>query len=460
MTTRTHLLTLMVGVLLLSPVLSFAQASLQAGAARVDITPDKSELAVSTDVIRDNLYVRAIVVDDGTSCAVLASVDAGSIRDNVLGPALEESSAATGCPAENYLISATHTHSGSTGGIRAPGSPTSETITAAIVSAVNQAKSRLAPARVGYGTTEVDLNVNRDNYNRWQEWRQAPNPNGVSDKTLAVLEFLGEDDVPIAVYMNYGMHPVTFFRSGVISADFPGDAARYIEELFDNRTVALFTQAASGDQNPKLAYSSIFTTGKVKAVLPPHQPPNQGPPRPAMIAREAVEDEHLAAHNKSNERKGEYVQMMGNMIGNSAVRVLLYDTLLQEEASIWGGQQTITCPGRVRLDTSKRENYDPGYENGPDVDIQVGLLRIGDVYLVTVNGEVYTRIGMRLKAEAPAAKTMFVTLVNGRANSGYIYSDDAYHHQTFQVLGSRLQPGCAEDKIVSAAIDLMRQSGM
>ena len=52
-----------------------------------------------------------------------------------------------------------------------------------------------------------------------------------------------------------------------------------------------------------------------------------------------------------------------------------------------------------------------------------------------------------------------MTLANGSANSGYIYSDEAYSHLTFQVIGSRLKPGCAEDKIVSTALDLMRRSG-
>ena len=45
------------------------------------------------------------------------------------------------------------------------------------------------------------------------------------------------------------------------------------------------------------------------------------------------------------------------------------------------------------------------------------------------------------------------------AGSGYIYSDAAYSHLTFQVIGSRLKPGCAEDKIVSTAIALMHRSG-
>ena len=84
---------------------------------------------------------------------------------------------------------------------------------------------------------------------------------------------------------------------------------------------------------------------------------------------------------------------------------------------------------------------------------------MGDVHFVSVNGEVYSEIATRLKGEASASKTIMVTLANGFANSGYIYSDAAYSHLTFQVIGSRLKPGCAEGKIVSTVLDLMRRSG-
>ncbi len=425
--------------------------SLKVGAAKVDITPDPSELQNSTDMIRDKLYVRAIYMDDGSNSAVLVSV-AGGARN--IGEALEKSSASTGCPVENYVVSGTHSHSAGTNGFG--GSPSAETIAAAVVSAVDMAKSNLAPARVGYGTTQVDLNVNRDNFDEQLDWRQTANWDGVSDKTLTVLEFLGEDDVPIAVYMNYGMHPVNFFMSGVVSADFPGDASAYIEDMFDNKTVALFSQGTSGDQNPKMAYTSIFQEGPIKAVLPQRDAPATGN-QPSFTGTGPVPADELAAYKKNIERKSEYVHMLGTMIGNSAVRVMLYETKFETNPTLWSGKETLTLPGRTRIDTEGRENYDPGYTEGPDVNIDVGLLRIGDINLATVSGEVYTEIGLRLKAESPYAKTMMVTLTNG-PSPGYIYSDNASYHLTFQVISSRLQPGYAEKAIVTTALDLMKEA--
>jgi neutral ceramidase len=143
--------------------LAFAQGPpgrLRAGAAKVDITPRPDQLTIATDSIRDHLYVRAIVVDDGRNCAALVNIDGGA-RDAVVNPAIEKSSESTRCAPENYIISGTHSHSASTGGLGGAGFPNGEQITAAIVSAVDMAKAKLAPARVGYGKANLDLNVNR-----------------------------------------------------------------------------------------------------------------------------------------------------------------------------------------------------------------------------------------------------------------------------------------------------------
>src|SRR5437870_3528017 len=233
------------GLLLAASAGSPAQISpagrLRAGAAKVDITPKESELIVATDFIRDHLFARAIVVEDGATCAVLVGLDLGGASNQVVDDATAGASRSSGCPAQNFIISATHTHSSNTGGL-GQGAPLAKTVADAIVDAVNTAKSRLAPARVGYGTTRVDLNVNRDLFNSKLEWRQEPNPEGPSDKTLAVVEFVGSDNVPIGVYVNYAMHPINFYLSGVISADFPGEASRYLEDFFDNRAIAIFSQ--------------------------------------------------------------------------------------------------------------------------------------------------------------------------------------------------------------------------
>jgi len=80
---------------------------------------------------------------------------------------------------------------------------------------------------------------------------------------------------------------------------------------------------------------------------------------------------------------------------------------------------------------------------------------IGDITVTTVNAEIYTLISHRLKKNSPMANTVVVTLANGRANSGYIPDDASFGHETFQVLGSRLKPGCAEQSIANGLDDLV-----
>ena len=75
-------------------------------------------------------------------------------------------------------------------------------------------------------------------------------------------------------------------------------------------------------------------------------------------------------------------------------------------------------------------------------------------YLARIGAEPYTMIAQRLKKEAPIADLMVVTLANGQS-AGYIPTDDAYGHLTFQVLGTRFKPGYAERGIIDSMLEMM-----
>jgi neutral ceramidase len=91
------------------------------------------------------------------------------------------------------------------------------------------------------------------------------------------------------------------------------------------------------------------------------------------------------------------------------------------------------------------------------VNILVGVLGIANVGLASIRGEAYNMIGQEVKATSPMANTVIVGLANGQSNSGYIPTDDAFGRQTFQVLSSRLKPGCAETSIRDTLVDLLTQ---
>ena len=88
----------------------------------------------------------------------------------------------------------------------------------------------------------------------------------------------------------------------------------------------------------------------------------------ASSERQAIPAASLDAYKKTIARTGEYVHMLGTMIGSSAVRVMRESIQPIDTARIWSGQESFSCPGRVRNDADNpaRENVFPGYKDGPD----------------------------------------------------------------------------------------------
>src|SRR6185369_13697614 len=88
---------------------SFAQSSLKAGAAKVDITLAENELPRNYEGILDHLYARAIVLDSGVASAALISLDAGGVSEQIWQQVTRQVETELGIPAKNILITATHT---------------------------------------------------------------------------------------------------------------------------------------------------------------------------------------------------------------------------------------------------------------------------------------------------------------------------------------------------------------
>jgi neutral ceramidase len=177
------------------------------------------------------------------------------------------------------------------------------------------------------------------------------------------------------------------------------------------------------------------------------------------MAREAIEaplrDGKVNAGRLDPQVRDQLERIMdseGVLLGEEVIRVMTSIRRLDASPSVAAEQKIVTCPGRKRTDTG-REGKPGTYVDGDPVEIRLGALRIGNIVLTSVDAELYTAIGMRLKQESPMANTVMVTLANGRANSGYIPNDAAFGALTFQVLGSNLKSGCAEGAIVNGLLD-------
>jgi hypothetical protein len=462
--------------------------ALRAGAAKVDITPPLQPMSNGwPETLRDHLYVRAVVLDNGTARAALINADQGGLSDAIWNDASKRIADELQCPIENILISAIHTHSdggpfsrsvslpgsqpaggrggagrGQTGGNppqaagqgagRGPGrgsaTETGPNVADAIVKAVEEAKANLKPALIGFGTGNVYLNVNRDAVNATTKlWYQGPNVNAPSDKTIAVVTIKTPSGDPIAVYFNYAMHPINYYLTGIVSADFAGEAAAAIEHHYDDKAVAIFTQSASGDQNP--LYTNWNLSRTIRAANAAGTANPGSPDTSVKPDSEAI--------RKATEEMDRLVRAEGQIVAQEVMRVSDLTDNFTGDARIWGGTKTIECPGRTRTDTG-REGMEGQYVDGSPVHIRLDLVTAGPVAFSGVNAEIYNEIWLRLKSESPFHDSMMVTLTDGNAGSGYIPNDESFSHNTFEVLSSRLKPGCAEDGIVNGFLGLMSDS--
>ena len=433
----------------LAPAVTWAQSAtgLRAGAAKVDITPSPGALPEQYLGIHDRLYARAIVVDDGERRAALVTVDAGGIPTELWRSVSARVESELDIPVAHLLLSATHTHS-------AP-RQTQPEYAERIVEAVAQAADALKPARIAWGTGRAYINVNRTMVDpQTGRWREGPNYEGPSDKTVAVVAFTTPDGEAIAVYYNYAVHGVIAGQLDEVSGDIPGASSRYIEEALGGDAVAVWSLGAAGDQNP-VYFQQTYDLRRIRiedyarrgedisnTMLPGGMGLDRSNPEVAKLM----------------DQQRQMLLSMGQMLGEEVLHVLRAGLERPLGAtSIKGRQTSITCPGRRRTDTG-REGAPGTYEAGDPVQILLSALSIGDIQFGGVNAEIFNPIAQRYKAESPYKRTMMVTLANGTANSGYVPHDAAFGFHTFEVLSSRLQPGCAEGAIVNGLLDLMAQS--
>jgi len=437
-----------IGAALGMSVAAYAQSpALRVGAAKVDVTPAENALPQNYQGILDHIYARAIVIDNGSATAALITVDAGGVSDAIWQAVSKQLESELGIPAKNVLLTATHSHS-------VPGQPAGP-YTQKIVESVRMAKQRLAPARIGYGTGVSYINVNRNIIDpKTRRWWEGPNYEGPSDKTVAVIKFESLSGEPLAVYYNYAMHGVAAGQLDLVSGDAPGTSSKYIEDSFDDKIVALWSSGAAGDQNP-IYFQQTYDLREIR--IKDYAKRGQDISNAMPPGGQGLDRKDPTVIKLMNQQK-QMILSMGQFLGEEVMHVMRGMDRMESSLQVDGRFKTVTCPGRERTNQG-RAGFPGEYKEAGSVEIRLGLLRLGDIMIGGVNAEVFNPIAQRLKKESPYARTMMATLTNGSARSGYIPHDAGFGMYTFEVLSSRLQPGCAESAIVNGILDLMPEPG-
>ena len=216
--------------------------------------------------IDDPLYLKALVLDDGTQKCVLLTMDTTaigcrSITQDILGdsaddfmPVLREHlKKEAGVAPDCVTVCASHTHP--------PGRllcDDAEQIRKA-VGAVKEAIANMVPVRVGAGSAHQD----KLTYNRTLMMKDGtdytlrscnPYPPDEEieslrpiDPEVGVLRIDRLDGTPMAVVYNFGAHLLIGSHTANITADFPGVASNHVEKILGHDAMAFFIQGAGGD---------------------------------------------------------------------------------------------------------------------------------------------------------------------------------------------------------------------
>ncbi len=201
--------------------------------------------------IHDDLYVKALVLDDGRHKALLMTYDLLMHSFELTERLADYAGQEYGIERENVVVSYTHNHAGPAIEGYDPGqsSPEYEAFLFERSRAcVDRAFVNILDGTASFGTVSGNWNINR-RARVDGKIVNAPNLGGSKDCELNILRFLDGHGECQALLLNYACHPVTLADTLWISSEYPGRLCQLLESRFYGCT-ALFFQGAGATTRP------------------------------------------------------------------------------------------------------------------------------------------------------------------------------------------------------------------
>lgn len=388
----------------------------------------EGELRATATVIEDPRGERVAIV----ACDILM------MRRDYFDAAAERIEREIGIPPGHLLVNATHTH-------HAPSTVTihdyerDESFCAQvrdkIVEAVARAAERAAAPEAASEllfrlAEESSVGQNSrlllpDGTIHWVgDWKDAVRPTGPFDPELPVLAFRRRDGSFASVIFNHSTHTIGTVKPGARSPSFYGLAAQELEKELGG-TVTFIAGAYGSTHNLTLGCPEMVH--RIKAAV--RRGIGALEPRPVAAVR--------------------------GLRRELAFRVRHFDEAEEEKAvSYYCGKRfkddyTAGVFRRMRRELAPRQ--------GEERKTWVQALLIGDVALVGVPGEFFTRLGIEIKRRSPFR----YTYIAGTANDyiGYIGDSEAYDlggYQLWTGFHSFVERGTGE-RIVDLAVEMLEE---
>ncbi|MDD3545599.1 MAG: hypothetical protein PHG96_09625 [Kiritimatiellae bacterium] len=471
---RTKMIVL--GITLVSALGVCAADTFRAGAAKGNITPELGGKIVGgfkpfpAAHVHDDLWVRALVLDDGKTRVAFAVCDLIGISRNVADMARRLVEDETKLPAGHLLVSAVHTHSATS--VRGSGDlfdldqkmdAYQIFVARRIADTVRCAINNLAPARVGWGAASEPRHV----FNR--RWHMKPgtvpmtplggtndvvqfnpgyrNPNlvkpaGPTDPEICFFAVQTPEGKPLALFANYSLHYVGGVRGADISADYFG--------MFNDRIRQLL--GADRQEPPFISIMSNGTSGDINNIdfskdrqkLPPYA-------KMRIVANDVAEKVH-AAYQTIQWR--DHV-ILGAAFGEIELQLRRPTPEQLAYAKAFLAEQTeASKPNPRRMVYAKRimeHDRVPATWKFP-----LQAFRLGDVGIVAIPFEVFCESGLDLKRRSPLKPSFTVELANGCF--GYLPTPEQHALGGYETwLGSNRVEIDASNKILDRVLEMLTQ---
>jgi neutral ceramidase len=441
-------------------------ATLQAGAARVVITPPigvplsgyfaaegRKETART---VHDDLYARALVVSDGNHTFAIATTDLIGLGDEELAMVHTEVQQRAGITPEHLILASTHTHSGPVvhpfpPSDLVPGQADEDyyrLLPRLIGSAVAMAAHRMRPALLGSGTGQSYININRREFLPDGTLRGLPylgrNPDGITDREVGVLRV---DDAasgrPLAMLLSYACHPVVLGPNVEISADYVGYTLSFLESALGPGVVALFANGAQGDMNAIVHPGTFADAERLGHMLGAEA-------LKTALGIETSGDIRLTAAKRRTElplnpasapdRQREYIAFLH--------QEHLRFTREQDSLKAWDIE--------MRLAVANYRLYHREQMTDPYMAAEItafGLIGAGvNVGLVSEPAELFCEYGMRVRNLSPFPTTLVLGLANGFI--GYVPTPNVYTEGGYECEATNVALG-AGDQLCQTMIDTL-----
>jgi neutral ceramidase len=438
--------------------------------------------------VADDLTARALVLDDGSNRLALVVCDLIRLPATMVAAARAQIAARCGIPGDNILISATHTHTGPVtysgqgnageppvrpdgpvptyalatpvagGLLSAPADPVYlDWVAGRIGDSVAIACARSVPARLASGAADV-AGVCFNRRFRMRDGTVVFNP-GVNNPDIVapvgpvdprVTAILVEDlaGSPLALWANLSLHYVGTDDPLAISADYYGQFARVVPRFLGESCVGFLTNGASGDINNIDVTGTLTTTGTARGQLVATAV--------AAAAVQAVAVAPRSGTTLSASRVPFRVRRAAITEADVALarRILAADTDgdLPAEApfNFVVGQPIPTYQWRTYAHEVLVLAQMP-----PADTTEIQVMRIGDLGLVALPGEIFVALGLAIKQASPFTHTAVVGLANDHI--GYVPTIDAVHQGGYEAWRTRVSwsaPGTGEALIAAASAAL------